>query len=105
MAGGAGVLIGLAVVAAMLLPPYYQNWRFHTVLDQAATSAEMVRESDEVVRAIVSQKAAALGLPVQPGQVQVERHGGALRLEVRYAVRVDLPLYTVDLHFHPVAGR
>lgn len=99
------MLIGLAVVAALLLPAYLNNWKFHNALEQTATSAEVVRESDEAVRAIVAQKAAALGLPVQPNQVQVERRGATLRLEVRYAVRVDLPLYTVDLHFHPTAGR
>ena len=27
-----------------------------------------------------------------------------LRIDVRYVVRVDLPVYTVDLHFHPGAG-
>jgi hypothetical protein len=27
-----------------------------------------------------------------------------VHIEVRYAVRVDLPFYTVDLHFYPGAG-
>jgi hypothetical protein len=26
------------------------------------------------------------------------------RIDVRYNARVDLPLYTVDLHFYPGAG-
>ena len=26
------------------------------------------------------------------------------RIDVRYVARVDLPLYTVDLHFYPGAG-
>jgi hypothetical protein len=32
------------------------------------------------------------------------RSGNKLRVDIIYVIRVDLPLYTVDLHFHPAAG-
>jgi hypothetical protein len=52
----------------------------------------------------VLDKARALDLPVQPGNVQIVRREGTVRIDVRYIVRVDLPGYTVDLHFYPGAG-
>ena len=36
--------------------------------------------------------------------VHIERTADSVHIEVRYLVRVDLPLYTVDLHFYPGAG-
>jgi hypothetical protein len=50
---------------------------------------------------MVLEKAASLGLPVKAGDVHIRREGEAMRIEVRYIVRVDFPLYTVDLHFYP----
>jgi hypothetical protein len=34
----------------------------------------------------------------------VVRNGNGVRVEIVYVVRVDMPLYTVDLHFHPAAA-
>jgi hypothetical protein len=52
----------------------------------------------------VLAKAADLGLPVVADNVHIQRAPESVRIEVRYAVHVDLPLYTVDLHFYPGAG-
>jgi hypothetical protein len=49
-------------------------------------------------------KAADLELPVVAGNVHIERTAESVRIDVRYVVHVDLPLYTVDLHFYPGAG-
>ena len=37
-------------------------------------------------------------------RVGIKRSAKGVRIDVRYIVRVDFPLYTVDLHFYPGAG-
>jgi hypothetical protein len=61
-------------------------------------------QPDATLRAWVMGKARELALPVTADDVQIEREPEGMRIEVHYAVRVNLPLYTVDLHFHPGAG-
>jgi hypothetical protein len=97
---GVGVLVVLTVVIAVLIPPYFENMRFQRDLDDLVTQTD----SPEILRAQVLNRAAQLGLPVQAGNVKVSRSGNGLRVEIVYIIRVDLPLYTVDLHFHPAAG-
>ena len=57
--------------------------------------------SDDVLRSWILDKAAQLDLPVVADNVHIERTSGNVHIEVRYFVRVDLPLYTVQLHFYP----
>jgi hypothetical protein len=97
---GVGVLVVLTIVIAVLIPPYFENMRFQRDLDDLVTQTD----SPEILRAQVLNRAAQLGLPVQAGNVKVSRSGNGLRVEIVYIIRVDLPLYTVDLHFHPAAG-
>lgn len=98
------VLLALAAVFVTLIPPYLENWRFGRTLRELAGSPETRGMRDEQVRAVVAQRAAAMGLPVENGQVQVVREGGRIRLGVKYSVRVQTPVYSVSLHFHPAAG-
>jgi hypothetical protein len=58
-----------------------------------------------VLQVRVVDRAARLGLAIRPEQVRLQRSGEGLRIEVRYAVPIDLPFYTVDLHFRASAGR
>lgn len=86
-----------------MAPVYFRNLelqRFVEGLRAAAPSS-----TDDVLRARVLAEAADLHLPVKAENVRIERAEGNVRIEVRYVVRVDLPLYTVDLHFYPGAGR
>jgi hypothetical protein len=48
---------------------------------------------------MVLAKSRSLDLPVTASGVQITRTGGDLRIEVHYRVKVDLPGYTVELHF------
>lgn len=100
IAAGVGVLVILAAVAAALIPPYFDNMQLQRYLDDAVELAQ----SPDLLRADIVNKAAQLGLPVRTGDVRVTRTGNGLRVDIVYVIRVDLPLYTVDLHFHPAAG-
>ncbi len=97
---GVGVLVALVVVGGSLVPPYLDNMKFQRYLDRAVEHAA----SPEILQAEVLNQAAQMGLPVHSGDVHVSRSGNGIRVEIVYVRRVDFPLYTVDLHFHPAAG-
>jgi hypothetical protein len=97
---GVGVLVVLAIMAGALIPPYFRNLEFQRYLDRAVERTG----SPEILVADVVNRAAQLGLPVRASDVHAIRNGNGLRVEIVYIIRVDLPLYTVDLHFHPSAG-
>lgn len=101
---GVAVLLILAAIAIILIPPYAQNFKLqrfvNDLLDDPATSTL----STEVIRDRVLGRAAALGLPVRSEDVQVRQVNNAIRIDVLYVVHVDVASYTVDLHFRPAAG-
>lgn len=98
------VVAGLALFSAKVVPIYIHNLQLQSFVATLTARSENLSKNDESLRGQVLERARALDLPVQPGNVQIARSGGAVRIEVRYIVRVDLPGYTVDLHFYPGAG-
>lgn len=98
------ILAVLAILAARLLPIYLRNHQLQSYVAEIAGRPENQGKPPDLLRVSVLQKAAALGLPVKAGNVDVKQAGDRVRINVRYIVRVDLPLYTVDLHFYPGAG-
>ena len=102
---GALVLAALALFAIVLVPLYYRNYQFQEFVSATAQRVENHTKSEDLLREWVVEKAASLDLPVRSDNVQIKRSPEGLRIEVRYAVRVDLPGYTVKLHFYPRAGR
>lgn len=102
---GAAVLAVLGGFGVLLIPHYQRNVEFERALEGIVRQGTSVAVGDEVLRARVLDRAAALGLAVQAGQVRVRRTSGGLRIEVRYAAPVELSIYTVDLHFRASAGQ
>ena len=100
MTGGIAILVALAAVSVALAPPYIENVK----LQRYVSAAVYVPEPAGVVQARILNKAAQLGLPVLAGNVKVARVGNGLKVDIVYIVRVDFPLYSVDLHFHPAAS-
>ena len=98
------ILVILAVLGARLLPLYLENMRLQSYVEGIAQDAENRTRPDDMLRVAVLEKAALLGLPVKADNVHIKRSSDTVRIDVRYIVRVDLPLYTVDLHFYPGAG-
>lgn len=97
---GIAVLVVIVLVGVALVPPYLRNMQFQRWLDDLLESPPPA----ETLPAAVVNRAAQMGLPVRSGDVRVTRKGQSVRVEILYVVRVDLPLYTVDLHFHPAAS-
>ena len=98
------VVAGLALFGVKVVPIYIHNLQLQSFVGALTARPENLSKSDELLRGQVLDRAHVLDLPVQPGNVQIVHSGGAVRIDVRYIVRVDLPGYTVDLHFYPGAG-
>jgi hypothetical protein len=98
------ILVALGSFCALLAKPYYQNWKLQQHVEQIAF--DPVRQSlpPEAFLADVAEQAARLGLPVSMDQIRVTKSEAGVYIEARYFVRIDLFLYTVDLHFRPSAG-
>ena len=105
IAAGVLVLLLLAGFGARLLPLYFHNFQLQQFVEQTTQRVENQTKSDDLLRTWVVEKAAALDLPVKADNVLITRSAEGLRIDVRYAVRVDLPGYTVNLHFRPRSGK
>ena len=93
------VLAVLILIAALLIPPYFENWKLQQYLNDLA--ADPTPKTPEIIRANVVNKAAQLGLPVHTNNVRVSKSGDAMKVEVLYIVQVSIGPYSVDLHFRP----
>jgi Domain of unknown function (DUF4845) len=98
------ILIVLAVLGVRLLPLYLENMRLQRYVEGITQNAENRTRPDDALRVAILEKAAFLGLPVKADNVHIKRSEDNVRIDVRYIVRVDFPMYTVDLHFYPGAG-
>jgi len=99
------ILALLVLTIARLAPFYVDNMRLQSYVETIAQDAENRTRPDDILRVAVLEKAASLGLPVTAGDVQIKRSSETMREDDRYVVRVDFPLYSVDLHFYPGAGQ
>jgi hypothetical protein len=98
------VLAALLGFGILFAPIYIGNLKLQSYVAEMTRNVDNRNTSDEVLRQNVLAKAHQLNLPVKADNVQIARSTNALRIDVRYFVRVDLPGYTVDLHFYPGAG-
>jgi hypothetical protein len=104
IAAGVGVLVVLVLIGVLLAPPYYHDWQLRGYLQALVSDPATANRSVDLIRALVVDKAAGLGLPVRMPDVHVTRNNGRVTIEVVYIVHIDLPVYTVGLHFRPGAG-
>jgi len=101
---GITVLVILAAIGIVLIPPYVENWKLQRYVNELAEDPGTAALAPEMVRAKIVSRAASLGLPVGDSDVQITRVQDAIRINVLYLVHVDVAGYTVDLHFRPTAG-
>ena len=104
IAAGGAVLLLLAFFGARLTPLYLRNLKLQQFVEETTRRVENQTKPDGVLRTLVLNKAASLDLPVKADNVHVKHTPDGIAIDVRYAVEIDLPLYTVNLHFYPGAG-
>ena len=98
------VLAGLALFAAIFTPIYVHNLELQNFVAEVAARPNAQTKSDDLIRTWVLDKAHQLDLPLRADNVQIAHAPDGMRIDVRYQVKVDLPGYTVNLHFYPGAG-
>jgi hypothetical protein len=104
VAAGVAVLAGLLILVATFAPIYIHNLQLQNFVTDLATRPDTASKSDDLLRTWVLDKAHALQLPVRNDNIKIAHAADGTHINVRYFVRVDLPGYTVDLHFYPGAG-
>jgi len=101
---GVLVLLILASIGALLVPPYIQNWKLQRYVNGLVDDPGTASQPSEVIQKEIAARGEALGLPLHAGDVQVSRAENSVRIDVLYIVHVDFAGYSVDLHFRPAAG-
>jgi len=104
VAAAVAVLAALVFLIAVFSPIYVHNLELQNFVTEIAARPDAASKSDDLLRTLVLDKAHDLHLPVRNDNVKIEHAPEGMRIDVRYFVRVDLPGYTVDLHFYPGAG-
>lgn len=104
IAAAVAVLAALAYFTALFAPIYFRNMELQNYVAEVARDPANHSRPDDLLRSRVLDRAYQLELPVKPDNIRITRSQDGLRIAVRYFVRVDLPGYTVDLHFYPGAG-
>ncbi len=104
IAAALAVLGALLALLGVFAPVYVDNLRLQSYVAAVTRDAAAAGQSDDALRAGVLDKARSLNLPVAADNVHITRPAEGVRIDVRYFVRVNLPGYTVDLHFYPGAG-
>ncbi len=109
--GSLKAVLGFAVIAAVIygswlvIPPYFANYQFQDDIKNTALHDMYGTKTEEDIRQGVFKRAKALEIPLTEEQIKVKRIGnsgsGSLLIDVDYTVRVDMPGYPLDLHFHP----
>jgi hypothetical protein len=98
------VLAGLVFLLAMFAPYYFRNFELQNFVSEITRRVENQTKADDVLRTWVVEKAHQLDLPVTEDEVHITHPLDGMRIDIRYFVRVDVPGYTVNLHFYPGAG-
>ena len=94
----------MVFVLASFAPIYFHNLELQNYVSSVTRSVDSRSRSDDLLRTWVLNKARRLNLPVSEDNVHIVHSPDGMRIDIRYFVRVDLPGYTVDLHFYPGAG-
>ena len=98
------VLAALVFFLAAFIPYYLRNLKLQNFVSEITRHVENQAKSDDVLRTFVVEKARQLELPITEDEVHITHPLDGLRIDIRYFIKVDVPGYTVNLHFYPGAG-
>lgn len=98
------VLALLVFFLAMFAPYYLRNLELQNFVSEITRRVENQTKSDDVLRTWVVERARQLELPITEDEVHITHPLDGMRIDIRYFIKVDVPGYTVNLHFYPGAG-
>jgi hypothetical protein len=99
------VLAAMGITAVKVVPAYVNNYQFQDAINTEARFAESgyPKKTDDQIRQEVAKKAADLGIPADPQDIQLDMSNGNVSISLDYSVPVDLYVYQFTLQFHPHA--
>jgi hypothetical protein len=100
------ILVFAALIGSlfMMVPPYLDNLRLQRGIKSILSRPDIVTATEDSIRNAVAARAVEDGMSISRSQIRVEKVADLVRVEVIYTVRVEFPLYSVDLHFRPSAA-
>jgi len=106
IAAAVAILGILAFLLSVCAPYYFHNLKLQSYVSDLTRSVDQRKLSDMEIRSLVLNKGEELALPIAAGDIRILRQpdGAVAHIDVRYVVPIDLPGYTVKLHFYPGAG-
>lgn len=96
---GIAVLAALGLAAWVLAPAYWNHWRLQRDLDALLARALAEQQPAEQIRQQIVHHAARYGIPLRQQEIRLRATPDKIEAEALYLIRVNLPVYTVDLHF------
>jgi hypothetical protein len=100
-------IFGIVFIAAVLVsvwklvPPYFSNYQIQDTIADEARMNTYTPKTAEQMRETIFKRCQELEIPVTREQIHVEREGQSVSIWFDYTVHVDLPVYPIDLQFHP----
>jgi hypothetical protein len=98
---GIGIFVALGIAAFKLVPVYMTEYQFEDAIKEEAKLAVYSNRTEDQIHDEMMKKARELELPIKPDQLVVKHVGDDLTISADYVVHVDIPLYPLDLSFHP----
>ena len=106
---GVVLIVGAVIACAQVIPPEMANLSFQDDLKEVAVLGGSNQfKTDDDLRLAVLNKAKAREIEITPEQVTIQRIGqsglSGVYVAVDYSVPVNLPGYSLVLHFNPNSG-
>ena len=97
-----GVLFIVAVIYGtwLFVPPYFSNYKLQDAISDEARTNTYTPKSENDMRETIYKKAQDMDIPLTREQIQVQRSGNSVIINVDYVVHLNLPGYPLDLKFH-----
>jgi hypothetical protein len=97
---GVGIVVLAFYVVFKLMPPYYNNLQFQDAVETEARQQSYTTKTEAEIREIVLKRAKENDVLVTLDQIQVQRTGAEVTINVDYVVHVNLLVKPLDLKFH-----
>jgi hypothetical protein len=94
----------VALIAWKAVPVKIQSSELYDYMDELA-KFHSARTPPEELTKMIMDRAHGLGIPMQKGDVHVERNGDRIFMEIDYTVPLDILGMTYQWHFHQKLDR
>jgi hypothetical protein len=99
--GGFCFVIALFYGCYKLLPVYLAAYQFDDAIQEEAKLSAYSPRTEADILASLLKKAQEFEVPVTAENIHVQRNGSDLNISADYRMHVDMPLFPLDLNFHP----